>query len=400
MKVKGSTAPLLAAVCTAALLAVGVGIEAQTPAAGAQPAAPAQGRGGRGGGGGGLNEPCGGRSQNPKEACPGDVTKMQATVGLLPAKPPATPEKPRKVLLFSRIPSAGYQHSSIPLAMRTIDELGKHTGAWTTDTAWDPAVFTADNLKQYDAIFLSSTTGCFLDDPNDQATTDARRQALLDFVRSGKGVAGIHATGDSYHGTSCGGGGAARAGAAGRAGRAGGRAGGNAARGGRANFTPLPPCSHRNDGPGGGGQALWPAWNQMIGGYFKFHWVYPSPITVKIDDPSNPINAPFKGQAFDTIDEVYTFAQDSWSRKNVHVLTSIDYSQMTDCQKGLEESPRTDHDFGLSWIRRDGQGRVFYEALGHSETIYYNNPAMLEHLLAGMQYVLGDLKADDSPSQK
>lgn len=43
---------------------------------------------------------------------------------------------------------------------------------------------------------------------------------------------------------------------------------------------------------------------------------------------------------------------------------------------------------------------MFYEALGHSETIYYNNPAMLEHILAGMQYVLGDLQADDSLSVK
>ena len=47
----------------------------------------------------------------------------------------------------------------------------------------------------------------------------------------------------------------------------------------------------------------------------------------------------------------------------------------------------------------DGQGRVFYMALGHSERIYAMKP-MLEHMLAGMQYALGDLKADDSPSQK
>jgi hypothetical protein len=138
----------------------------------------------------------------------------------------------------------------------------------------------------------------------------------------------------------------------------------------------------------------------MIGGYFKFHWNYPSPITVKIDDPKSPINAPFNGKSFNAVDEVYTFNQDSWSRDNVHVLTSIDYSLMTDSQKGLESSPRTDHDYGLSWIRKEGNGRVFYEALGHHETIYYNNPAMLEHILAGMQYVLGDLPADDSPGVK
>jgi len=150
----------------------------------------------------------------------------------------------------------------------------------------------------------------------------------------------------------------------------------------------------------GGGPGLWPEWNKMIGGWFKFHWVYPTPITVHIDDPSNPINSAFKGHDFDTIDEVYTFNQDSWSRENMHVLTSIDYSKMSDCDKGKESSPRTDHDFGLSWIRREGQGRVFYEALGHHESIYYNNPAMLVHVLAGMQYALGDLKADDRPSAK
>jgi hypothetical protein len=173
----------------------------QTSAAPAAAGAPAQAGGGAGAGrGGGLNDPCGGRSSNPKEACADDVSKMTATVGVLPDKPPATPQKARRVLVFSRIPSSGFQHSSIPLAMKTIEALGKKTGAWTTEWAWDPSVFTADNLKQYDAIFLSNTTGTFLDDPNDQAVTDARRKALLDFVRGGKGVAGIHATGDSYHG--------------------------------------------------------------------------------------------------------------------------------------------------------------------------------------------------------
>jgi hypothetical protein len=42
---------------------------------------------------------------------------------------------------------------------------------------------------------------------------------------------------------------------------------------------------------------------------------------------------------------------------------------------------------------------VFIEVLGHSEHIYSNTP-MMEHLLAGIQYALGDLKADDSPSVK
>ena len=70
------------------------------------------------------------------------------------------------------------------LGTKTIEELGKKTGAWTTTIAWDPAVFTTENLKQYDAIFLSSTTGCFLDKAGDKATTDARRAAFTEFVPS------------------------------------------------------------------------------------------------------------------------------------------------------------------------------------------------------------------------
>ena len=147
-------------------------------------------------------------------------------------------------------------------------------------------------------------------------------------------------------------------------------------------------------------EPLWPWWDEAIGGYFKFHWNYPTPITVKIDDPKSPLTAAFRGKSFNTIDEVYTFNESSFSRERVRVLTSIDYSLMSDCDKGLEAAPRKDHDFALSWIQKVGQGRVFYEALGHHESIYYNNPDMLAHILAGMQYALGDLKADDTPSKK
>jgi type 1 glutamine amidotransferase len=136
----------------------------------------------------------------------------------------------------------------------------------------------------------------------------------------------------------------------------------------------------------------------MIGGYFKFHWVYPQHIVYKIDDPNSPLTAMFK-DGFAINDETYTFAAKSWSRENVHVLTSIDYSKMSDADKAKEDYPRADHDYGLSWIRREGKGRVFYMAHGHAEEVYANRQ-LLEHLLAGIQYALGDLPADDKPSAK
>ena len=70
----------------------------------------------------------------------------------------------------------GFVHSSIPLAAKTVEALGNKTKAWTTTITYDPADINAENLKQYDAIFLASTTGTFLDDPNDPAATTAREQ--------------------------------------------------------------------------------------------------------------------------------------------------------------------------------------------------------------------------------
>jgi type 1 glutamine amidotransferase len=295
----------------------------------------------------------------------------------LPDKAPAKPGKPRKVLVLAK--AAGYVHSSIPLAAATVEALGQKTGAWSTTVSYDAAVITADNLKAYDLVFLDSTTGAFLDDPGDPAATDSRKKALLDFVREGKGLAGIHAAGDSYHTSGGGGRGRGAAGAPGTPDAA-------------ANGAPAPPA-----GPVG----TWPDFNKLIGGYFKYHWVYPQLITVKIDDPKSPLTAMFHGEEFEIRDETYTFAQDSFSRQNVHVLTSIDYSKMSDEDKAKEPAAtkRTDGDYGLSWIRREGKGRVFYEAHGHSEKIYAMAP-MLEHVLAGIQYAIGDLKADDRPSVK
>jgi type 1 glutamine amidotransferase len=295
--------------------------------------------------------------------------------------------------------ASGFVHSNIPLAAETLKQMGEKTGAWTATITYDPADINADNLKQYDLVFLDNTTGQFLDDPNDATATTARRQALLDFVRSGKGLAGLHAAVDSYH-TNGGGGGRGRGGP------------GAPPAPGTTTETVLTPPAAAPATPTSSMAAtvasasvqptsLWPDYSNMIGGFFKFHWTYPQIITVKIDDPKSPLTQMFHGQEFDIHDETYTFAQDSFSRKNVHVLTSIDYSKMSDADKAKEPAAtkRTDGDYALSWIRREGKGRVFIEVHGHDEHVY-QMPTMLEHILAGTQYALGDLKADDSPSAK
>jgi len=281
-------------------------------------------------------------------ANPADISAM---IAALPDKPYATPQSLRHVLVLGR--ATGWVHTSIPLAAKMVEYLGDKTGAWMTTITYDAAAITPENLKQYDAIFLDSTTGAFLDHPNNKAATDLRRRALLDFVKSGKGLAGIHAATDSYHTT------------------------------------------------GAAPTGTWPEFNEMIGGFFKFHWPYPTLIRVKIDDPQSPLTVMFPPHGFEIVDETYTFAQDSFSRKRVHVLTSINYGKMSAEDKAKEPvaTRRTDGDYALSYIQRVGDGRVFYEAHGHDEQIYALRP-FVAHMLAGIQYALGDLKADDRPSEK
>jgi type 1 glutamine amidotransferase len=371
---------------------------------------------------------------------------VQAMIAALPATAPAKPRRPRRVLVLGR--AAGFVHSSIPLAARTIEEMGRKTGAWATTITYDAADINEKNLAGYDAIFLASTTGPFLDDPDNAAVTAARRKALLDFIRGGKGIAGIHAATDSYHdaapmpgappvGRANWGPAATLARAIGTQGDANGdgKLAGDelrtvadawyekvdpqkTGRVDQAAFTqgftaviPAPrPSAPQLLGPTGfpvqpkatqlgpdTQQGTWPEWNRIIGGFFKFHWNDGQVITVKVDEPNHPLNAPFKGQpTFRVVDETYTMGREVYSRKNVRVLTSIDYAAMSPEDKAKEQFPRTDGDYALSWIRREGKGRLFYEAHGHNEKIYANAPLMA-HVLYGMQYVLGDLEADDSP---
>ena len=287
-------------------------------------------------------------------------TDVQAMIAALPDAAAVRPRRPRRVLVLAR--ALGYVHSSIPLAARTIEEMGRKTGAWSATVTYDAADINDQNLARFDALFLASTSGPFLDDPQDASATAARRKALLDFVRGGKGLAAIHAATVGYYES-----GPAPV---------------------QAPATQLGPDTV---------VSTWPEFTRLIGGIFKFHWNDGQAVTVKVDEPAHPLNAPFKGHLpLRVVDETYTFAREYYSRRRVRVLTSVDYAAMSPEDKAKEQWPRSDGDYPLSWIRREGRGRVFYEAHGHNERVYAIKP-LLAHLLYGVQYVLGDLPADDAP---
>ena len=275
------------------------------------------------------------RAEQLKKRIAEEMIKVEAVV---PQTAPAKPQKARKLLIFTL--AKGFVHDSIPLAAQTFTLMGKKTGAYETVVTDDPQAFAPEKLECFDAVLMDSTTGTPLADK-------ALQQSLLAFVKSGKGIAGIHAATDSF--------------------------------------------------------GSWADYGEMMGGYFAGHPFHP--ITVKIDDPASPINAVFKGQGFDISDEIYIF-RPPYSREKLHILLSIDYDKSKKVQDTVAKmvadkkaKPRADDDYAVSWIHQYGQGRVFYCSLGHVHETYWN-PAILSHYLAGVQYALGDLPADATPSVK
>jgi hypothetical protein len=60
---------------------------------------------------------------------------------------------------------------------------------------------------------------------------------------------------------------------------------------------------------------------------------------------------------------------------------------------------RPNNDYGLVWIRNEGKGRVFNNALGHT-VLTFGTPQTALMMLNGIQYALGDLDADATPTSK
>ena len=60
--------------------------------------------------------------------------------------------------------------------------------------------------------------------------------------------------------------------------------------------------------------------------------------------------------------------------------------------------PHTERYVPISWVHEVGKGRVFFCSLGHEHDIFWT-PAILRHLLDGIQFALGDLQASAEPAE-
>jgi len=104
---------------------------------------------------------------------------------------------PKKILVITE--SKGFTHSVVKrptngelcIVEKVMQEIGKESGVFETVNSQKAIdVLTRDNLKNFDAIFFY-TTGMILPEGDP-------RDALLDFVKSGKGFVGVHSATDTF----------------------------------------------------------------------------------------------------------------------------------------------------------------------------------------------------------
>ncbi len=137
-----------------------------------------------------------------------------------------------------------------------------------------------------------------------------------------------------------------------------------------------------------------PEYSELMGAADGPHRVEQA--TLKVDDPNSPITKPFGGKDINHTDEFYHFLPTGpFSRDKLHVLLSIDAAK-SDLSNW---KVRPDNDYGSVWIKSYGKGRVFNCAMGHTPA-FYEKPEFEQMILNAIQFVMGDLAADTTPSAK
>ena len=272
-------------------------------------------------------------AESPKELRKLSPEEIQKIEDAMPSKPTVEPAKPRKLLVFWRCEQ--FFHGSVPVVNEALKIMGKKTGAFEVTVCTDDySIFTPAKLRQFDAVCLNNTTHLKFDPKK----TPERCEALMDFVKGGKGIVGIHAATDNFY--------------------------------------------------------QWPEAMEMMGGKFTGHpWGGGGTWAIKIDEPDHPLTKAFEGKGFKIKDEIYRTDPPLYSRDKQLVLMSLDMSD--EVTKNRSEKP-TDADTGISWIKTFGKGRVFYGSLGHDHAVTWTGP-VLEHYLRGIQFALGDFEVDTKP---
>ena len=259
----------------------------------------------------------------------------------------------RKILFFSK--SSGFEHSVITYkngqpsyAEKILLDLGAKNG-WDFTFSKDGSKFGKEYLSQFDAVFFY-TTGDLCSEGTDKnpPMTAEGKQALFDFVKAGKGFIGTHSASDTFH---------------------------------TDNEAVKGPERYINHGEKSD------PYTRFLGSEFIIHGAQQVAKNTVID-PKFP--------GFESVGADFAFQEEWYSLKDftpdLHVLTVIDSPAMQGSMYGRPAYPST-------WARKEGNGRVWYTAMGHREDVW-TNPTFQSILIGGIKWALGDAAGDATPNIK
>ena len=273
---------------------------------------------------------------------------VQKIEKLAPSKAEVQPKKHHRILVFSLF--TGFNHRVVPHANAVMKVLAEKTGAFEVEISNDIYKFEKRNLKNYDAVVLNNNCSIgprrdLLLDVLDQnkSLTDGQRKKkaaelesnLIEYVKKGGGLMVVHGA-----------------------------------------------IVMQNNSM---------AFSEMVGGSFDYHPAQQE-ITLELCEPDHPLVKAFEGKPFIHTDEPYLFNK-AYTQKNFRPLLYMDTSKLTKKTKEIDEKIKY-----VSWIKRCGKGRVFYVSPSHNAQSF-EDARLLKFYLDGAQYVLGDLKCDDSPAK-
>ncbi len=220
------------------------------------------------------------------------------------------PAQNERILIYTRnyTPDGkGYVHDNIATSVDTLKRLASSIG-FAADHSEDPAGFTDANLNRYRALVFSSSN-------NEAFNTNAQREALQRYIRSGGGFVGIHsATG-----------------------------------------------SERN----------WPWYASMLGGKFLRHPKLQT-FTVRVKDPSHPATRGLPA-TFSWEDECY-YHKPLYA--SIRPLLVTDPAQLDDPNKAEYPGTMFGDSLPLAWSQEFEGGRTIHVALGHKKE-HYSDPLFL-----------------------
>jgi type 1 glutamine amidotransferase len=255
---------------------------------------------------------------------------------------------PKKILILSL--HTGFEHWVIPHTEEVFKILGSKSKQFEVIASKDIHQFEKESLSKYDAVVLNNTCSkpdhrhLFWDQLRAESTEDSaavmtKAQKLesnvIEFVNKGGGLLIIHGGITTFN---------------------------NSAK-----------------------------FSALVGASFDYHPPQQQ-VQVKLENPGHPLVAAFPKEGFSHVDEPY-FYKNAYANLNFTPLLYFDNAQIRGQRPNQElKSGKT----YVAWIRPEGKGKVMYISPSHNAQSF-ENPALLQFFLDGLQYVVGDVSCDETP---